>query len=1242
MHWETEKRWILAGFIVSAFILAFVGWESYRGTIRTAEAADARKHSFEIQLGLDGVAARLVDAETGQRGYLLTGDQAYLEPYHGAIKSLGQLMNQVKQLVAGDPVQMKHVQELEPLVDHKLDELQLTIDLRGKEGLATANKVVQQGSGKELMDKIRAVISEMSEEEGRIQGIREEEMTRASVRSSRTVALGNLTSLFLLFLVFASLLRSLSERKRAQGAAEKSEKWLSTTISSIGDAVIATDMNGTVTFMNPVAEALTGWSQREASGKSMDLVFDIINKDTRKPVENPVKKVFREGKVVGLADHTLLLSKNGKEFDIEDSAAPIVSNEGESFGVVLVFRDITEKKNVEQETKLQKELLELILESVAEGVVVADSNGKFLLFNSAAEHILGVGATDGGPAQWSDRYGTYLPDGVTHYPADELPLARAMRGENVDDVEVFIRNAKVPEGRLISTTGRPLRNDDGTLRGGVVVLHDVTEQKRAEEALRQSEERYRLLFDSNPHPVWVYDLESLGILDVNQAAIRNYGYSRGEFLSLTIKDIRPPEDVPALLEDTRYTPKDGEATGIWKHVKKNGAQIDVEITSHPLEYSGKDARLVVATDITTQKKAVEALRQSEERFRLLISEVVDYAILMLDPEGTVVSWNAGAERIKGYEAREIVGRNFSCFYPAEDVERGKPARQLKIALEQGRVEDEGWRVRKDGSRFWADVVITALHDATGRLRGFAKVTRDVTEQKRAQELMLHAKEEAERASRFKDQFLSTMSHELRTPLNAVLGFSDLLAEERYGPLNDRQRRYVDHIHTGGKHLLRLVSDILDLSKIEAGRMELTREDVKLTSAFTEVISALYPLATKKSQIILQSVDPDVWVHADAIRIKQILMNLTGNAIKFTQDGGQIKLSASVVEDQVLIEVRDNGPGIPPDQQQKIFEAFFRLAQGGNATEGTGLGLAITTRLVELHGSALRVKSEPGAGTCFYFVLPRIALSADQPKYFPTVVSSTRKAPRILVVEDDPTASQLIQSQLTSSGYEAVQCNHPERVADIVAELQPDAITLDLIMKPVHGLELLKQLKNDPRTSKIPVIVVTIVDQPSIGTAFGADEYLIKPVAKETLLAAVERCLRSRGGTAPKRTILVVEDDLSTREMIVELLKSHGYDVNTAGDGEQARIRVAQSLPELVILDLLLPNVSGFELLHEWRTNPRTADLPVFVLTSKDLTKEERQYLHAHSESLFRKQDSWREPLIRQLGRVVTTPDLENN
>ncbi len=986
---EMGNRLILTGFVIATAILGFVGWQSYRNTARFAEASEWRKHTYEVLRNLDETVARLVDAETGQRGYLLTGVDAYLEPYRAAIKNIDQTIGRLKSLTSDNPNQQKRIQILEPLVGEKLAELQQTIDLRKNNGLAAANRVVLEGSGKQAMDQIRAIIAEMANEEEDLLKLRMQKANESVASSVRTILTGTLLSISLLVLCFGLLQRELSERKKAQEALSKSEKWFSTTLSSIGDAVIATDMNGAVTFMNSVAQSLTGWSQAEATGKSMDLVFDIVNKETRRPVENPVKKVFREGKIVGLADHTLLLSKDGKEFDIEDSAAPILTNTGEGFGVVLVFRDITEMKWAEEETKRQKELLQLILGSIADGVVVADSNGKFLLFNAAAEQVLGVGATDATPDQWSDRYGSYLPDAVTLYPPNELPLVRAMRGETVDAVEVFICNAKVPDGRLLSITGSPLKDENGTLRGGVVVFHDITLQKRAKEAL------------------------------------------------------------------------------------------------------------------------------------------------------------------------------------------------------------------------------------------------------------VRAKEEAERASNFKDQFLSTMSHELRTPLNAVLGFSDLLADERYGTLNDRQQRYVGHINTGGKHLLKLISDILDLSKIEAGRMELALEDVTVASAFAEVTSALYPLAEKKSQALLQQVEPNLHVRADAMRFKQVLMNLAGNAIKFTPEGGRIELAARQVDNQVRVEVRDNGPGIPPEQQQRIFEAFFRLAQTGNATEGTGLGLAITARLVELHRSKLEIESKPGDGTCFYFLLPVLVFALDEPAQTTKATPRAGKTPRILIVEDNAATGQLIQSQLTSSGYETLRCDQPERATEMAAEHQPDAITLDLLMQPVHGLEVLLQLKNDPRTSNIPIIVVTIVDQPGIGTALGADEYLVKPVDKATLLAGVERCLRSRGRAAPARAILVVEDDASTREMIEELLTAQGYSVITAADGAQARARVAQSLPELVILDLVLPKMSGMELLAEWRGSPRTADLPVFVLTSKDLTKEEEKYVRAHAESLFRKQHSWREPLMKQLDRVVTSPILED-
>jgi signal transduction histidine kinase/DNA-binding response OmpR family regulator len=500
--------------------------------------------------------------------------------------------------------------------------------------------------------------------------------------------------------------------------------------------------------------------------------------------------------------------------------------------------------------------------------------------------------------------------------------------------------------------------------------------------------------------------------------------------------------------------------------------------------------------------------------------------------------------------------------------------------------------------------------------------------------VLRAKEELERAAKFKDQFLSTMSHELRTPLNAVLGFSDLLTDKRYGPLNERQQRYVNHIHTGGKHLLTLINDILDLSKIEAGRLQLSIDSVLLSTSFAEVADTMRPLVDKKSHTLVQRAPAGLSVRADATRIKQVLMNLVGNAIKFTPDGGKIELRAKRVGDLVRVEVRDSGPGIPPEEQQRIFDAFYRLRRSEKSAEGTGLGLAITQRLVQLHGGELGVESEIGVGSCFHFTLPVVStFVAEGPEESASGSATALAGTRILVVEDDSSAVQLLETQLASAGCTVTVCRAPERALEMAAELQPSAITIDIVMKPINGWELLSLLKSDPRTALIPVIVVTIVDQPSTGALLGADEYIVKPVDKATLLAAIERCM-NRLGSTNTRSILVVDDDAPTREFIGELLSKNGFAVRTAADGPQARRQVAASLPELVILDLILPGVSGFQLLTDWRRDSRTANLPVFVLTSKDLTPQEREYLRANSEALFQKQESWEDELLGRLERVL--------
>jgi PAS domain S-box-containing protein len=642
----------------------------------------------------------------------------------------------------------------------------------------------------------------------------------------------------------------------------------------------------------------------------------------------------------------------------------------------------------------------------------------------------------------------------------------------------------------------------------------------------------------------------------------------------------------------------------------------------------RQSRLLAANQALNRdlEGKIADVRQAREELDSYFNLSIDL-LCIAGADGYFKRINPAWERALGWTTEELLAKPYIDFIHPDD--REATSREAE-GQGQGRaaISFENRYRCKDGSYRWLMWNATPL--VNGQIHAMA---RDVTEAKETRDALLRAKEEAERSNRFKDQFLSTMSHELRTPLNAVLGFSDLLGEERYGPLNERQQRYVKHIHSGGKHLLRLINDILDLSRIEAGRLQLSIESVRLENCFAEVIDTLRPLADQKSHTLVQDAAAGLSVRADGTRLRQILTNLIGNAIKFTPEGGKIKLAVRRANGVARVEVRDSGPGIPPEQQQRIFEAFYRLSHSEKAPEGTGLGLAITQRLVELHGGTLGVESTPGSGSCFYFTLPIVPTFEAQP--VPTRAYTPTGA-RILIVEDDLAAAQLLETQLTSAGYAVTICNEPECAVEVAATLQPDAVTIDIIMKPVNGWEVLPGLKSDPRTAHIPVIVVSIVDQPSTAALLGADEYIVKPVNKAKLLAVVERCLGHRGRAAG-RSILVVEDDEPTREFIAELLSKQGYAVNTAADGAQARAQVATSLPGLVILDLILPGVGGFQLLADWRRDSRTADLPVVILTSKDLTPQEKEYLGANVEALLQKQEPWQDALLKHLERALAVP-----
>ncbi len=499
------------------------------------------------------------------------------------------------------------------------------------------------------------------------------------------------------------------------------------------------------------------------------------------------------------------------------------------------------------------------------------------------------------------------------------------------------------------------------------IFREIEKRQHTEERLLRAQEQYRLLFDSNPIPVWVFDTETLSILDVNATAVDRYGYSREEFLRSKITDIRPQEDVPALLADLRSPHDPIRDSGPWRHRKKTGELIDVQITSYPLTFRGKNARLVVATDITEQKRATDALKQSEEMFRLIVSNVKDYAIVVLDPEGHVISWNGGAQRIKGYAAEEIVGKHFSWFYAPEDIALGKPIMELKSAREEGRFEDDSWRIRKDGSRFWANVVVTPLRDNAGLLRGFVKITRDVTEKRKAEQEIIQRSLELEAANKELETFSYSVSHDLRAPLRGIDGFSQALQEDYQQQLDSTAKDYLQRICTATRRMGALIDDLLNLARVT--RAEIYRERIDLSKLAGEVAQEIQSQEPARS--VALNIAAGLEAEGDSRLLRVALQNLIGNAWKFTskREKAQIEFGAQGVNGGKAYFVRDNGAGFEQSYASRLFGAFQRL-HAASEFPGTGIGLATVQRIIRRHGGTVWAEGTVNQGATVYFTLGR--------------------------------------------------------------------------------------------------------------------------------------------------------------------------------------------------------------------------------------------------------------------------------
>ena len=465
------------------------------------------------------------------------------------------------------------------------------------------------------------------------------------------------------------------------------------------------------------------------------------------------------------------------------------------------------------------------------------------------------------------------------------------------------------------------------------------------------------------------------------------------------------------------------------------------------------------------------------------------------------------------------------------------------------------------------------------------------------------------ASQHKSEFLASMSHELRTPLNAVIGFSEVLLERMFGDLNERQEDYLRDIRDAGRHLLALLNDVLDLSKVEAGQMELELTTFDAAAAFHYALSLVRERAAQhRIGLALDlSADLDV-VRADELRFRQVLLNLLSNAVKFTDDGGSVAVSAWLEGSDLFVTVTDTGVGIPHVDQERIFDSFQQGGRFVASTEGTGLGLTVTKRIVQLHGGRIWVTSAPGVGSSFGFSIPGQAAGGTRDAAAPADAALGDPRPTVVVVEDDERSGELVALHLTAAGLRPVVIRDGREGLAAVRSLRPVAVILDIKLPGLSGWEILHAVKSDPDIAGTPVVVVSVLPERGKGFALGAADYLVKPVDKEELILSVRRVVAAATSQAGGRTIVVVDDDPMALELVRVTLEPQGWAVEVCERGADAIELVASTRPSVVLVDLLMPDTDGFAVIEALASRPETADIPVVVLTAKTLEAGDRERL----------------------------------
>jgi PAS domain S-box-containing protein len=1042
------------------------------------------------------------------------------------------------------------------------------------------------------------------------------------------------------------------ERVRAESALRASEERYRLLAENTGDMILLVNDQGRYIYISPSCQKVLGYQPAELVGT---IAFDLIHPDDRAAVEAEWEQT--------LAHDTGRIMMRYRHADDSwrwlEARGTTVFQEGACY-VVGMFRDITERKQAEEALRTAEARYRTLVEQMPAIIYTADADAHSTIryISPQVQAILGFT-----PEEWLADSELWLRqihpedrarvlDNVAHIRASDESVPTEYRVFRSDGQVVWLQDA----ARLVcDEDGRPLY-----LQG---ITMDITERKHAEAALRRSERLYRTLANNFPNgAVFLFD-HDLRFTIADGQALTRLGVSREQLEGKRLEEILPP-DLFRGTEPLYYAALEG-AQSVAETMFGDHTYMAYYLPVRN-EQGEIFAGMLMAHDITERKRAEEALQQSEERYRTLFETMVQ-GVIYQDADGQVISANPAAYHILGLTLDQMQGRTpidpgwkvvyeDSSDYPGT-IYSGKGTLNNHV---EARNVILGVCKPNDEQRW---ILINAVQqfrlDEVQPYQGYT-IFEDITERKCAQDALVEerallarrveerttdlsaANAELSRAARLKDEFLASMSHELRTPLNAVLGLAEALQEEIYGPLNEQQCKSLHSIEESGRHLLALINDILDLAKIDAGKLDLERESVAVVEICQTSLGMIKQDAKKKDISIDLAIDPSVTLlHADPRRLKQILVNLLSNAVKFTSAHGAIGLEVigDTVRQAVDMTVWDTGIGIAQEDLGRLFEPFVQLdSRLARQYNGTGLGLTLVYRMAKMHGGSITVTSTVGAGSRFTVSLPWQILGEKIEPSRPTPATRSLVAIRkALIIEDSPTAVTQLVRYLSELGMVAI--SHLQNVDAVakVLELQPDLIVLDVLLPDTPRWEVLRQLKAEPRTRSIPVLIISAAQERLYGLGLGADDYVIKPFSNGDVQQILRRLARvglpegapaldavaTHELPAARPAVLLAEDNEANIMTVSDYLSAKGYEVVIARNGAEAVARACEVEPAIILMDIQMPGMDGLEATRRIRAQSNMLHTPIIALTALAMPGDRERCLAAGADDYLSKPVSLR-------------------